>query len=237
MSFLDDLAASSHWHGSIAKLRCRCLVDDTPPDANTPHNVILVLESPHTQEVDAKHPLAGPTGKKVTCALSNTLGLQGADRERPFGELLSDPAARPSARIGVMNASQLPMQPKPYCDSIREAVGRQALDQLIRCFRTILQNPGAQRRRDVLTGEVEEFLRRDLLTRIERTSQGTCFVLCGRLAEGLFYKATRNSGNRWPSHCPAMPHPARGQWSKASHRDKLNRLKLLLCNRLGLDAP
>ena len=233
LSFLDDLDACPHWHGAIANLRCQYVVGDIPPDEDSPNNVVLLLESPHIMEVEAGHPLAGPTGEMVTCALSDTLGLQGEDRKRPFGKLLSDPSTRPSARIGVMNVSQLPMQAGPYCDSIRQAVGPLALNQLTRCFSTILGNPGAQRRRNDLTREVEGFLQRDLLARIERTSPGTCFVLCGRLAENLFLKATHSSGNRWPSHCPAMPHPARGRWSRANQLDKLNRLKRLLRNRLG----
>lgn len=238
LSFLDDLDACSHWHHSVDNLR-QYVVGDIPPHEDTPHGVVLLLESPHCKEVEAnpKHPLAGSTGERVTCALSDTLGLQCEDRKRPFGELLSDPAARPSAGIGVMNASQLPMQARPYSDSNRPEVDQQALDQLIGCFTTILRGPGAQTRRNDLTREVEGFLQRDLLARIERTSPGTCFVLCGRLAENLFLKATRCSGNRWPSHCPAMPHPARVRWSGANHLDKLNRLKRLLRNRLGLDAP
>jgi hypothetical protein len=66
---------------------------------------VLVLESPHTDEVNSGYPLAGSAGKNIAEILCD-------DKSTAYGKKLSED---PKLGIGIMNVCQIPMQFSAYC--------------------------------------------------------------------------------------------------------------------------
>lgn len=230
MSFLVDLGNSESWRDSRpAPEHCeaelavldRYVVQDKLPSQQTSANLVLLLESPHRLEVCRQHPLAGESGLDVTDTLSDVLQLAHRHRHCPFGGLLTAEArTRTSslAGIGIMNASQLPMQSDPYLPPVRGL-----FCSLLACFKTIRGGPNAKTRKDALTAEIERLLLCDLRTRVLATSPRTCFVLCGSVARHLYDKAMEGTGNLRPTI--NVPHPSYGQWKQPEHAQALHFLK------------
>ena len=230
MSFLVDLGNSERWRcsrpapgqsASELAVLDRYVVQDILPSQETPGNLVLLLESPHRLEVCRQHPLAGESGLDVTDTLSDVLQLAHSDRYCPFGGVLTAEArtrTRPLVGIGIMNASQLPMQSDPYLPPVRNL-----FCSLLACFTTIRGGPDAKTRIDALTAEVERLLLCDLRARVRATSPTTCFVLCGLVARHLYDKAVEGTGNLRPTI--NVPHPSYGQWKQPEHAQRLDFLK------------
>ena len=206
----------------------RYAVQDKLPSQETPENLVLLLESPHRLEVCRQHPLAGESGLDVTDTLNDALQLAHRDRYCPFGALLTAEArtrTRSLAGIGIMNASQLPMQADPYLPPVRGVFGA-----LLACFKTIRNGPNATTRKDALTAEIECLLLCDLRTRVLATSPSTCFVLCGSVARHLYDKAMGGTGELRPTI--NVPHPSYGQWKQQEHVAALDFLRCCIRERL-----
>lgn len=97
-----------------------CLKRLLVPDGGTMRKVlevVLLLESPHTDEVRPpnmrdRHPLAGDAGAEVRDQLAAcNLALP----KQPIGQLVHQ-GNKAVFRLGLMNVSQLPFQSKPYAD-------------------------------------------------------------------------------------------------------------------------
>lgn len=113
--------------GALPEL-LRCFVVNDLTDHLHPclGNVIMLLESPHTMEILANHPLAGKSGQEIFTAFSTDLeGDNYQENKRcPYtvGEVLyyrlfdRFPCFR---RIGVVNVSRLPLQKGTYPFSIQ----------------------------------------------------------------------------------------------------------------------
>ena len=237
MTFLNDLGNSEFWRRArvapeqpefeLTTLN-RYVVQDIPPSQEAPGNLVLLLESPHRLEVCRQHPLAGESGLHVTDTLADVLQLPHSDPHCPFGAVLT-PEARTRTRslegMGIMNASQLPMQSDPYPPPFRES-----FRPLLERFTTIRDGPGARTRQDDLTAEVERLLLRDLRNRVLDTTSRTCFALCGSVAWHLYHKAVKGTGSQRPTI--NVPHPSLGQWKQSEHEDRLEFLKCSIRNLL-----
>ena len=93
-----------------------CVPDLEPIDTADSPASWLVCESPHTNEVANRHPLAGTAGKKVTeCLVNAGVSFTGNEEQRPIGELIR--GREIAARLGIINVCLLPLQWQAYVSS------------------------------------------------------------------------------------------------------------------------
>ena len=215
-----------------------------PPAPKT----ILVLESPHVDEVRAGHPLAGNSGRAVTRALKRNTSIRSTleqiermnqDNEA-IGCILKH---RPGTlRLGLMNASRLPLQIMVYC-SRRKMARPAAFRETDRwyhwqrhseflCFlQTVKYNP------ELLSVEaghhafrVYRALLNDLKSRLERLPTGALVVPCGKVARAFVdgvtnLKKYQGEAQIWNRQ---VPHPSFGHWNQSSNVQNV----LSLVNRI-----
>ena len=241
MSFVDQLAtAESLLQGVTAPtapsppdlncLRRHVVRDILPADLRRP--IFLVLESPHVDEVAHHYPLAGTSGRDVTSVLSDVFRIPRAQRSLAFGQALVTHALQnlpDLARVGIINASNLPLQRRAYCTTVKTAFA-----PLLKHFKTIRGGPTAKSRDDPTTAQIERLIvdcLRDRIYRIEATRNDACYVLCGGVARALFRKAT--SHDRTPPKTLPAPHPSYGNWKKTHYRETIRLLSFRLRRRFG----
>ncbi len=179
------------------------VVEDIRPRDCQERNVVFLLESPHTQEVLRRHPLAGPSGTAVTNALAEVFHVRPDEQAWPLGEILTihprEVARALDARlmrVGVMEVSELPMQLSPYrCDH-----KRQFGETLLRYLETIRKGPVSSAdqvaeapqlpaRRSAGCAAVQTALVEDLQERIDEMGERAYFVPCGRIARVFLQEA------------------------------------------------
>ena len=167
---------------------------------------ILLLESPHVDEVPAGHPLAGQSGKDVTEALKRnrsietTLGqIESTNQDSSDNEAIGCILQRCSGtlRLGLMNACRLPLQITAYCPR-RQAIRPVAFREADRwyhwqrhsgflCFlQTVRDNP------KLLSVEAEHHAFRvyrvllsDLKSRLDGLPADARVVPCGKVARAF----------------------------------------------------
>ena len=160
----------------------RYLVDDLESHLQCGRkSTILLCESPHTSEVIEGYPLAGKAGTKVAKAFLGT-------DKRSIGEILNDWRLLPSystlRHVGVMNVCRLPMQKRPYRQSLQSS-------PVFRHLRTIRHGPKFESRDDEDAQRIEEDIRRDLCRRVRSVKEripGVKFVACGKVAKAFSKK-------------------------------------------------
>lgn len=159
---------------------------------------ILLLESPHVDEVDAGHPLAGRSGKAVTKALKQNPSIrpmleqiEGANQNNEaIGCILR--RCPGTLRLGLMNASRLPLQEKTYRGQEDHIWRNWQLHGEFLCYlQTVRDNPAllsveAEHR----ASRVYRVLRNDLKSRLEQLPGDTLIVPCGQVARAFVDVAT-----------------------------------------------
>ena len=68
--------------------------------------ILLILESPHTDEILCKYPVAGDTGIEISKYLLDNVN-------EPIGKYIKENLD--NSIFGIMNCCQIPMQKSPYC--------------------------------------------------------------------------------------------------------------------------
>ena len=118
--------------------------------------LIMLLESPHINEVLAGHPLAGRSGRNVLNAWFQTQNVLNAWLQIPnstwpddctLGEVLRYQLLTvfPTfKRVGVMNVSRLPLQKKTYPYSVQRKLPK----DLLPTYETIREHPFRPRRKE-----------------------------------------------------------------------------------------
>jgi hypothetical protein len=119
-------------------------VNDILPTNLANLKVVLILESPYSDEVVHQHPLAGDSGQSVTNYIKKKVSQNSPLKNfiRPLGCELKN---SPSLELGVMNFSLYPLDPEVYCQSVATYI-RHPLT--IEAFRIIRKNPGSILRRN-----------------------------------------------------------------------------------------
>lgn len=202
---------------------------------------ILLLESPHVDEIRAGHPLAGDTGKKVTEALKRntsietTLGqIECANQDSSDNEAIGCILRRcpGTLRLGLMNACRLPLEINAYTDP--QAPNKwyrwQELHSEFLCLtlRTVKSLP------KLLSVEVDNrafrvyrVLLNDLKSRLDELPADVQVVPCGKVARAFVagaislagYQETakiwgyRSGARMWDTR-RKVPHPSRGHWRR-----------------------
>ena len=201
---------------------------------------ILLLESPHVEEVPARHPLAGKSGKAVTKALKRnpsikkTLGQiectnctnQDSSANEAIGCILQ--RCPGTLRLGLMNACQLPLQISAYCLgpktlALRPVAFREAdrwyhwkhHSEFLCFLQTVRDNP------KLLLVEAEHHafrvyrvLLNDLKSRLERLPANVRVVPCGKAARAFTAKVTGLEEYQGVAEIwdQKVPHPSFGHW-------------------------
>ncbi|GGJ03442.1 hypothetical protein GCM10010885_10860 [Alicyclobacillus cellulosilyticus] len=184
------------------------------PDLIGPKSrLIFLLESPHVQELKYRAPVAGASGATMSKHLFGE-----AYAKFPVGLLvkknLLEQKNRPSLDcIGLMNVSNIPLQPAAYRDrSVHEQYG-----DWLSALARIREDNQRDDYRDPLLNAVQaamvEYLRDKLLALAERP----CVVVpCGRFAQ-KFFRLAGVMGPRWQV-IHGVPHPSYNAWDRAQYQ-------------------
>lgn len=199
------------------------------PDRGTERDglrVVLLVESPHTVEVsphmiDDRYPLAGSTEVSAGLRVRNKLAERKPDLpSEPIGSLVHDGHGA-VLRLGIMNASQLPLQKSAYRRNSDHAVCNNQTwinyHRSMSYIRRIYDNGGKVRWKtynkveelrcmvDCLECAIIMDLRRRLI-RLRERSPEVLLVRCGHIARNFFAEARIDVENT----CD-LPHPTRRQ--------------------------
>ncbi|WP_154116231.1 hypothetical protein [Vibrio cincinnatiensis] len=101
----------------------RFIVDDLS-SSNGTNQIIFVLESPHTNELIHKHPIAGQAGERMS-GLFEILGLLSSeDAQLPLGCQIKRGVIE---NVAIINAAPIPLDKKIYC---RETINLELIESL-----------------------------------------------------------------------------------------------------------
>ena len=188
------------------------VVPDLPEGDWSGVKVVLLLESPHTDEVPAGRPLVGGSGKSVTKGLGENVpamrGVAGA-----VGDLVADGDRRVSW-LGIMNASRLPLQPGAGtypANGVDRPADIPAWGEFERCLRYVRgKRPVTERNEAALL--LERAIVADLQERLDGIPAGNDLLLvcCGEIAQRMFER-TRARGTIRIAYAP---HPSKSWWQR-----------------------
>lgn len=246
MNLLRELAAALNCNRqSIEPLFGRYVVGDLCTMQPAP--TILVLESPHDDEVAHGYPAAGTTGSAITSALRRNVSIEATLEQSPLGSILQ--RCPRTLRLGLMNASRLPLQIKVYRQEHIEWYGWDRIQSEFLCFllQTLRQLQGDTDERqinDLLSNEADNHASRvyrvllnDLKFRLESLPRGALVVPCGKVARNLVDRVASLDGYEGTAEIRAqigdkdIPHPVVPGWSKL---DVVTSLVDIIRKRAGL---
>ncbi len=164
--------------------------------------IVIVCESPHTDELEKGLPLVGRTGKSV----SKHLGI---NKNIGLGEYLD---SQEFPVIGIMNVCTAPLQKtasrkQSDFDFNKTDFIRKNYDRLF-CHR------------DPDINEMEKIIVNDFkmrLNQLARNNDLTKIVICGNYAMRYFCEVSQNIVQL---PVALMPHPARNKWSRLTNEQK-----------------
>ena len=226
-------------------IKNRCYVNDQLSEntENCSVKVVLLLESPHKDEVCSGHPLAGQSGIDVARKMIEWEILPSKFKTYPvsIGQLVHD-KCRHVHWLGLMNVSELPLQDEAY--NIRNCSPE--LELLLCRFgkiRTgVTKNNSLPHRHSPSTQKVQEIIVCDLADRInrllERCASSPMFVPCGRFAKAALKEARNKIQTEICeiSNIPPpgfIPHPSFHNWMKNGYKCPLAHLKSELSRLLS----
>ena len=206
-------AVTTHFRGYV--------IHDLPRRPAPPPRTILLLESPHKDERAAGHPLAGPEEKQAGRIVTDALrlddeirmeldGLEGANQNPTIGRILLD---RPETlRLGVMNASLLPLQITAHSPENWERYGEfLCFLQLVKARPSLLLNR-ARLQAPHRAARIYKVLLGNLKSRLRVLPHGALVVPCGDVAR-VFEMAARPPRRRYQVYKEVyprekIPHPS-----------------------------
>ena len=182
--------------------------------------VVLLLESPHKDEVRAGRPLVGRSGVSVTREFGENVptmrGVAGAvDGVVPaFGDLVAQGDRRVSW-LGIMNASRLPLQRHAYpANGADHRADIPAWSEFARCLPYVRgKRPVTERNEAALL--MERAIVRDLQERLDGipAGNGLLLVCCGEFAQRIFERTRVRDTIR----IAYAPHPSYNQWTRTKY--------------------
>ena len=190
------------------------VVPDLPTGDWSGVRVILLLESPHTDEVPRKRPLVGSSGAYVTEGLETA--FPDMHEANAVGNLVASGDPRVSW-LGIMNASRLPLKARPHWKS---GAGRPtdipAWGAFAKCLPYVRGKRPVTERNDAAL-LLERAIVEDLRERLFRIPTGSdrLLVCCGAIAQRVLERTQVPDGIR----VVYTYHPSRSQWE--THTDKM----------------
>ena len=193
----------------LARFVGSSVVPDLPTGDWNGVRVILLLESPHTDEVPRGRPLAGDSGNSVAERLAENIpamhGVVGA-----VGDLVASGDPRVSW-LGIMNTSRFPLQAGPYLES---DAGRPAdipaWSEFTRCLPYVRYEKRPVTERNEAALLLERAIADDLQERLDRIPTGNDLLLvcCGVVAQRMFERTRVRDAIR----VVYAPLPSSKQW-------------------------
>lgn len=156
--------------------------------------LILVMESPHKDEMRTRIPLSGALGKAVSKVITQDA------IDTPFGLFLKN---KTNSRYGIFNTVPMPLNIMAYDNP------------------TKMQKGFSQLREDIATGSHHEifsfhYCNVTYLKRLKQINPNSVLFLCGRFAQNFF--KLNNLDNRFLATID-LPHPSQGHWYR--NREKI----------------
>ena len=190
------------------------VVPDLPTGDWSGVRVILLLESPHTDEVPRRLPLVGTSGNSVAERLAENIpamhGVVGA-----VGDLVASGDPRVSW-LGIMNASRLPLQAPAYlATGADRSADIPAWDAFARCLPYVRgKRPVTERNEAALL--LECAIVDDLQERLDRvpTANDRLLVCCGAIAQRVLERTRRPDG----IEVVYAHHPSKRQWQRYANK-------------------
>ena len=190
-------------------------VPDLPEGDWSGVKVVLLLESPHTDEVPAGRPLVGGSGKSATKGLGENVpamrGVAGA-----VGDLVADGDRRVSW-LGLMNASRLPLQASADtypANGVDRPADIPAWGEFERCLRYVRGERSVTERNEAAL-LLERAIVEDLQERLDGIPAGNDLLLvcCGEIAQRMFERTRARDTIR----IAYAPHPSKSQWQQEKY--------------------
>ena len=168
--------------------------------------VVLLCESPHTDEVEAspRRPLVGASGASVAAVVRKLVHGQDTESGDSIGELVGG-GNEDFDRVGLMNVCPLPMQKTPYCDVLQSRCN-QLLDDLER----IRKRTGNRVELSALECTIKNHLAERWESLRNCVDSEPLLIACGGTARRF-----RTLAGLPGEDLPKTPHPSRGQWARA----------------------
>ncbi|MCF8305493.1 MAG: hypothetical protein K9I71_08630 [Ignavibacteriales bacterium] len=204
-----DILSKIYFANNITRqnFKTKYLVNDVCNLSETDCNIIFILESPYTDEVNAKHPLAGKSGISV----SKLFG-----KDEAIGKLVKEQRIN---NIGIFNVSNIPMDISAYkCSDLRKGSSvdivlinwlRKRIGSNKKSIDSKFQDCKEEKK------EIIDILVEDLKKRLEplfNEGNKNIFVPCGNVAQAFFEKIEYPPyGNK--VIILNIPHPSRNQWT------------------------
>ena len=223
MSLLSAIANALGCNlGSITEAFGGYVIDDLCTAQPAPRTILL-LESPHTDEKNAGHPLVGKSGKFVTNALrrNKLIGTEldrlGSEDREAIGCILQRHPQ--TLRLGLMNSSRLPLQIEAYHDGNWQLYGEfLCFLEMLKCRPELLLVKS--------TNRLSRILLNDLKSRLERLPKGALVVPCGKVARA-FVKGVGNLEGYQDTaqiYDQEIPHPSLGHWERNENKEVVDQL-------------
>jgi hypothetical protein len=201
-------------------------VRDLLPPTGVPVRLLVILESPHLEEVEAGTPIVGGAGRS---ALEYLLGNATGDS---LGEFIDAMHTAGDYRVAVMNVSNVPLQPQAFDDDARPLTPDEwtVID--------VVRMSTAWEVDSTMTPEANRvgiIIRDRLHARVSRLTfeSDAAVVLCGDFVQRF---ARRLTGV--PGRPLKVLHPSRNLWLANPDRDEhraLRKLFLASTTRLNED--
>ena len=166
--------------------------------------LVLITESPHTDELEAKHPLAGRSGKAALELLGKPEGSLGAWVKKLHSQDKSE--------IALLNVSQVPLQKKAFAYRASPSLSSndwKILDRLQE-NKTLVERMRAGDCKDACILLAKQF---EVSISTLPTSCDTEYYIAGKFA-WKFWQSIQENSQR--NNAFEIPHPARNRWKKTT---------------------
>ncbi len=210
-----DQTLITHYRNVFNEIARTHLVPDQIPDECV---FVFILESPHIQELKFGAPVSGASGLSMTQHL-----FKGA-WNLPLGQLtlalaqgdITDPSV---ARVGLMNACQVPLQMSAYKTA---PVAEKYRTEMSR-FESIRTANGRTKFTDEHLEAIQQVIASSLRKKLNKLTERKLYMIpCGRFAQKFAHLASVPSPNwEW---IEGIPHPSYNNWSKPDYRPAVTRL-------------
>jgi hypothetical protein len=185
--------------------------------------VLFILESPHKDEIVAKHPVAGSSGKAMAKILSNSDILDKKYKNISFGNI----AQNHESDFGILNVCQIPLQPSAYCCHYLEKILSDG-DMLNLYSAFVLRSTEKCLNRefcsDTRCNKIKKIILSDFERRLKNVGKETHLVACGKFADNYFGLLEQKVLQRFKDRCIRVPHPSYGNWSRERYAGIINEM-------------
>ena len=169
--------------------------------------VLMILESPHSNEYIHGHPAAGESALELTQLLKSQGYLHSFDNQLPVGCNIKTLNYKP---LGIVNCSHLPMNPTFYpCTLSNDNLAK--VNHLVNIKQSLSQRNLQKIALDVSESEVFKDFAKRLTQVLEQAASDIIIVPCGDTTIG-FIDVFKSSYKQPLKVLDGLPHPTEPDW-------------------------